>query len=324
MNPDPFCAALQNAPNTATGKGFAGAVKRRDRGGDRSRSKGASSPDLELRPDNREAARTTALAAGRSRSTPLARRARKEPALARRPDGSPPESVGKRRRRQQHQQQQQQRQRQRQQARGGERPLRGSGALALGAEGCMVERRPDEDLTPEAVYRAFTTTAHQFGAGASLPGRSGVSLGHQAAGGAGADLIRGIVAYLITTEEDSHGLPFTHCEYLDRDGLSRLLYGTLPTSGLLQRFVPPRGAVNSTLRVTWTPSRCTIDQRDSVHKLNDSRIPMERRGATFEGDTFNSPPVRVLLRLCGRGCVCVCVVLSILWRTSRHGDHPPF
>merc|ERR1712166_1392453 len=71
-------------------------------------------------------------------------------------------------------------------------------------------------------------------------------------------------------------------EYLDMDKLTELLTERTET-GILQRFVAPRGKWNETLRVVWTPSVVMMERCRNKNTFKDRAIPLYERTATYDG-----------------------------------------
>jgi|TARA_B110000208_G_scaffold187606_1_gene245882 hypothetical protein len=86
-------------------------------------------------------------------------------------------------------------------------------------------------------------------------------------------------------------------EYLDREAFHAFLYnrkGRAHESGLLQRFVQPKGTRNTMIRSIWSPKVCLLERRENNRKLADTRYDIYERSVTFEGTELNtrSAPVR--------------------------------
>lgn len=76
-------------------------------------------------------------------------------------------------------------------------------------------------------------------------------------------------------------LPIT--EYFTPAGLEYFL--SVPASkktkaGLLQGFVPPKGASNFVIRAAWTPDDCAMDSCININKLADPDLGAQERAAT--------------------------------------------
>ena len=71
-------------------------------------------------------------------------------------------------------------------------------------------------------------------------------------------------------------------EYLDMDKLTELLTERTET-GIIQRFVAPRGKWNETLRVVWTPSVVLMERCRNKSTFKDRTIPLYERTATYDG-----------------------------------------
>lgn len=61
-------------------------------------------------------------------------------------------------------------------------------------------------------------------------------------------------------------------EYFDEEGLREFLrFRRKPLSGILQRFVEPKGGKNSMLRAVWAPKLCLCERRENTKRLWDTR-----------------------------------------------------
>ena len=86
-------------------------------------------------------------------------------------------------------------------------------------------------------------------------------------------------------------------EYLDREEFHAFMYNRRDRgkeSGLLQRFVQPKGTRNTMIRSIWSPKVCLLERRENNRKLGDMRFDIYERAVTFEGTELNtrSAPVR--------------------------------
>ncbi|KAA0173643.1 hypothetical protein FNF27_04793 [Cafeteria roenbergensis] len=103
----------------------------------------------------------------------------------------------------------------------------------------------------------------------------------------------GVAAYFIDTKSKSADGPLI--EYFDEEGLREFLrFRRKPLSGILQRFVEPKGGKNSMLRAVWAPKLCLCERRENTKRLWDTRYSIFERTVTFEGKPHNSvlTPVR--------------------------------
>ena len=99
-----------------------------------------------------------------------------------------------------------------------------------------------------------------------------------------------IVAYYIATEvDDETGSTSTSIEYLDRKGLHDFLYNRWKeNSGILQRFIEPKGTQNVMVRAIWSPKVCLLERRVNNRQLHDKRFGLYERAITYEGPEFHS------------------------------------
>eukprot|EP00741_Cyanophora_paradoxa_P009652 tig00001574_g9350.t1 len=73
-------------------------------------------------------------------------------------------------------------------------------------------------------------------------------------------------------------------EYFDRQGLHDFLFfRSKVNNGILQKFLPPRGKSNFTIRVVWTPIITIVEQCTNKAVLSNTRLDMYERAVTFEG-----------------------------------------
>ena len=78
-------------------------------------------------------------------------------------------------------------------------------------------------------------------------------------------------------------------EYFDRSGLHDFLYSRWKdSSGVLQKFVEPKGTCNSVLRAIWSPKVCLLERRVNGRSLHDRRYGLYERAITYEGPEFYS------------------------------------
>ncbi|KAG2497719.1 hypothetical protein HYH03_004455 [Edaphochlamys debaryana] len=79
-------------------------------------------------------------------------------------------------------------------------------------------------------------------------------------------------------------------EWFNRDQLRELLppaavvvHGVAALhEGVLQRFVQQRGQNHFVIRATWSPHACLVERRTSKAKMNDPRVPLSERLASFD------------------------------------------
>lgn len=102
----------------------------------------------------------------------------------------------------------------------------------------------------------------------------------------------GIVAYYVSLpnpEDAAAGSHESYIEYFDREALREFLYGRIKEdSGVLQRFIEPKGPRNATIRAVWTPRICLLERRTNVRLLHDSRFGIFERAITYEGPDHHS------------------------------------
>lgn len=97
----------------------------------------------------------------------------------------------------------------------------------------------------------------------------------------------------------------TTMEYLDVGKLKELLASRTET-GILQKFIPPRGKSNETLRVVWTPSVVLMERCRNKHTFKDRTTSLYERTATYDGHAHSvkcfevraQPTIDILNRCC--------------------------
>eukprot|EP00802_Teleaulax_amphioxeia_P001583 Tamp_01585.p1 GENE.Tamp_01585~~Tamp_01585.p1 ORF type:complete len:985 (-),score=213.21 Tamp_01585:2222-5083(-) len=73
-------------------------------------------------------------------------------------------------------------------------------------------------------------------------------------------------------------------EYMNPAQLRHFLqHRTKVNNGILQRFLPSKGAFHNTIRVMWTPRTCHVETRTNRHKADDVRLSVTDRLSTFDG-----------------------------------------
>jgi hypothetical protein len=84
-------------------------------------------------------------------------------------------------------------------------------------------------------------------------------------------------------------------EYLDRKEFQKFLYERFESnSGILQRFIEPKGTKNETIRAIWSPKICLLERAENIYQLHDHRYGLYERCVTYEGPEFycTSAPLR--------------------------------
>eukprot|EP00753_Platysulcus_tardus_P006396 PLAT14184.3.p1 GENE.PLAT14184.3~~PLAT14184.3.p1 ORF type:complete len:1173 (+),score=598.66 PLAT14184.3:60-3578(+) len=100
----------------------------------------------------------------------------------------------------------------------------------------------------------------------------------------------GICALFLTNDPDGGSV----VEYFTREQFVHFLYNReKPNSGVIQRFVEPKTAYNSMIRVMWSPKVCLIDRRRNLQLLTNKRVGLYERVVTYEGPEHNSETVPI-------------------------------
>jgi hypothetical protein len=78
-------------------------------------------------------------------------------------------------------------------------------------------------------------------------------------------------------------------------------------SGMLQGFVPPKGASNFIIRACWTPDDCTMDSCININKLADPDLGAQERAATNDERNCVLIPLAagVLATQLRKACACI-------------------
>ncbi len=98
-----------------------------------------------------------------------------------------------------------------------------------------------------------------------------------------------LVAFYIAQEVDESDNQRTSIEYFDREALHDFLYNRWKeNSGILQRFVEPKGTQNVMVRAIWSPKVCLLERRINNRQLHDKRFGLYERAITYEGPEFHS------------------------------------
>ncbi|GMH46716.1 hypothetical protein TrRE_jg5169 [Triparma retinervis] len=140
-----------------------------------------------------------------------------------------------------------------------------------------------------------------------------------------------IVAYYIATEvDDEAGTTSTSIEYLDRKGLHDFLYNRWKeNSGILQRFIEPKGTQNVMVRAIWSPKVCLLERRVNNRQLHDKRFGLYERAITYEGPEFHSSAAPLRGNVLPSQVQRICEVdakdrIWLLWSSSIRLDDEPF
>jgi hypothetical protein len=138
----------------------------------------------------------------------------------------------------------------------------------------MIKRKNSTNVTPQTILEVFTRR------------KTKRSVHHASNSGIIAVLISDAHPSADITEEDRIGSATV--EYLDevllRDFLERR---AVTFSGLLQKWVDPKGHSNSMIHATWTPKLCSVACLTNVKSMSDRRSTMYERAVTFDGaDSF--------------------------------------
>jgi len=139
----------------------------------------------------------------------------------------------------------------------------------------VIKRKNSSNVTPQNILEVFTRR------------KTKRSVHHASNSGIIAVLISDAHPSANITEEDRIGSATV--EYLDevllRDFLERR---AVTFSGLLQKWVDPKGHNNSMIHTTWTPKMCSVTCLTNVRSMSDRRSTMYERAVTFDGADSNT------------------------------------
>lgn len=90
----------------------------------------------------------------------------------------------------------------------------------------------------------------------------------------------------------------TTCEFFNREGLKEFLYNrNTINDGVLQRFIPPKGNHNSSIRMVWTTHFCLYEQRINLLDFDDMRHDIYKKTCTYEGQEYYSRSSKIYDKL---------------------------
>lgn len=105
-----------------------------------------------------------------------------------------------------------------------------------------------------------------------------------------------IIATFVTISDDKEASSVV--QFLDQKSFFDFLYDHSKTcSGILQRFIEPKGTKNETIRAIWSPKICLLERHENIYQLHDHRFGLYERCITYEGPEFysTSSPIRGLV-----------------------------
>lgn len=106
-----------------------------------------------------------------------------------------------------------------------------------------------------------------------------------------------IIATFVTVSDEKELSPSV-VQFLDQKSFFDFLYDHSKTcSGILQRFIEPKGTKNETIRAIWSPKICLLERHENIYQLHDHRFGLYERCITYEGPEFysSSSPIRGLV-----------------------------
>jgi len=96
-----------------------------------------------------------------------------------------------------------------------------------------------------------------------------------------------LAQYWYRRDDEKSGSKKVTMEYLTKQSLEELVLQRECT-GILQRFVTPKGPQNEVMRVVWTPGVVLMERRQNRHSITDRMINLYDRAATYDGKPHDS------------------------------------
>jgi len=108
----------------------------------------------------------------------------------------------------------------------------------------------------------------------------------------GYDVVATFISIPVETEhidDDNHNSKKYVVQYLDKQSFADFLYKSdKEHSGILQRFIEPKGVKNECIRAVWSPKVCLLERAENIHQLHDHRYGLYERCVTYEGPEYYS------------------------------------
>jgi hypothetical protein len=135
-----------------------------------------------------------------------------------------------------------------------------------------------------------------------------------------------LVAYFISMSSSSSSTGENNksdiVEYMSSEGLNKfLLKGRLERSGILQRFVQPKGTRNDMLSAVWTPALCLLERRVNRSYMHEDKKSIAARAVTFDASEAHSTSVPVQGCALARAIQTLCCNVVDRIRTTSKGKH---
>eukprot|EP00590_Aulacoseira_subarctica_P008390 CAMPEP_0172414782 /NCGR_PEP_ID=MMETSP1064-20121228/1402_1 /TAXON_ID=202472 /ORGANISM="Aulacoseira subarctica , Strain CCAP 1002/5" /LENGTH=638 /DNA_ID=CAMNT_0013151603 /DNA_START=225 /DNA_END=2144 /DNA_ORIENTATION=- len=128
-----------------------------------------------------------------------------------------------------------------------------------------------------------------------------------------------VIAYFIETTTNEK-VRLSSIEYFDSKSLHDFLCANRKErSGILQRFIEPKGSKNSMMCAIWTPQMFLLERRVNKHKLHDDRFGLFERAVTFDGPEIYSASTPVRGRVLSRKIQGICEgIVNHVAQVSEH------
>lgn len=105
----------------------------------------------------------------------------------------------------------------------------------------------------------------------------------------GYDVLATFISFPVHSGLKSNEKRSSIVEYLDKKSLYDFLYQSdKRKSGILQRFIEPKGTKNDIIRAIWSPKICLLERTENIHHLHDQRFGLYERCVTLEGPDYFS------------------------------------
>jgi len=108
-----------------------------------------------------------------------------------------------------------------------------------------------------------------------------------------------VIATTLTSSEDPilKAQEKIEFEYIQKNEFHDYLFQKEKSHNvIIQKFIEPKNGQNALIKVAWTPQFCLFFRKTNIHEINNSKVPLVNRLATFEGgehlsnsDSISSP-----------------------------------
>jgi hypothetical protein len=105
----------------------------------------------------------------------------------------------------------------------------------------------------------------------------------------GYDVLATFISFPEEGDPHTNERPISTIEHFDKKTLYNFLYKQYKRkSGILQRFVEPKGTKNDIIRAVWSPKICLLERAENIYHLHDQRFGLYERCVTYEGPEYFS------------------------------------